>query len=108
MNVNSEESDEKYVANSNYSSSSKDKEEFVPKTPVNKTVQYLFAPKQVPELSAVASHYHTLNLDAMHEKTQFSNIGGYDYNIDGGVEFRIGHRFKSREAIILGVKNYSI
>ncbi|RYQ98483.1 hypothetical protein Ahy_B07g086199 [Arachis hypogaea] len=29
-------------------------------------------------------------------------------NTDDGVEFRIGHRFKSKEVVMLGVKNYNI
>ncbi|RYR07597.1 hypothetical protein Ahy_B05g074987 [Arachis hypogaea] len=31
-------------------------------------------------------------------------MGEEDYNLDGGVEFWVGHRFKCRD----GVKNYSI
>ncbi|RYR57200.1 hypothetical protein Ahy_A05g022938 [Arachis hypogaea] len=54
------------------------------------------------------SHYHMLDLDAMHKKTSFSNMSRDDYNINVGVEFRIDHRFKSREALMQGVKNYSI
>ncbi|RYR39131.1 hypothetical protein Ahy_A09g044580 [Arachis hypogaea] len=30
------------------------------------------------------------------------------YNLDDGVEFRVGHRFKCRDAVMQGVKNYSI
>ncbi|RYR20931.1 hypothetical protein Ahy_B03g066159 [Arachis hypogaea] len=44
----------------------------------------------------------------MHEVTLFSNIGADDYNTDGGVEFRVGHRFRNREVVLQGVKNYSI
>ncbi|RYQ84878.1 hypothetical protein Ahy_B10g104379 [Arachis hypogaea] len=53
-------------------------------------------------------HYHALDLDAIHKKSLFFNTGEDDYNLDGGVEFRVGHRFKSRDAIMQGVKNYSI
>ncbi|RYQ93002.1 hypothetical protein Ahy_B09g099259 [Arachis hypogaea] len=31
-----------------------------------------------------------------------------DYNIDGGVEFKVSHRFRNREAVLQGVKNYNI
>ncbi|RYR05548.1 hypothetical protein Ahy_B06g085408 isoform F [Arachis hypogaea] len=89
-----EELDDDYVANSADSDSSDggDEDEFVPETP----------------LSAVPSHYHSLDMDAMHERTSFSNTGEEDYNLDGGVEFRVGHMFRSREAVLQGVKNYNI
>ncbi|XP_072076601.1 uncharacterized protein [Arachis hypogaea] len=35
-------------------------------------------------------------------------MGADDYNTDSGVEFRIGHKFRSREGVLQGVKNYSI
>ncbi|RYQ92423.1 hypothetical protein Ahy_B09g098650 [Arachis hypogaea] len=66
------------------------------------------SPHLIPVLLDVPSHYHALDLDAMHEKSPFSNTGKDDYNLDGGVEFRVGHRFKSRDAVMQGVKNYSI
>ncbi|RYR15218.1 hypothetical protein Ahy_B04g071944 [Arachis hypogaea] len=31
-----------------------------------------------------------------------------DYNLDCSVEFWVGHKFRSREAVLQGVKNYSI
>ncbi|MED6187453.1 hypothetical protein PIB30_076580 [Stylosanthes scabra] len=31
-----------------------------------------------------------------------------DYNTDGGVEFRVGHRLRNRDAVHMTVKNYSI
>ncbi|MED6135998.1 hypothetical protein PIB30_051866 [Stylosanthes scabra] len=34
--------------------------------------------------------------------------GGDYYDVDGGEEFRVGHRFSKREAVHLGVKNYNI
>ncbi|RYR52349.1 hypothetical protein Ahy_A06g027281 [Arachis hypogaea] len=59
-------------------------------------------------LSDVLSHYHTLYLDAMLERISFSNTGEEDYNLDDGIEFWAGHRFKYRDAVMQGVKNYSI
>ncbi|XP_057720053.1 uncharacterized protein LOC130934504 [Arachis stenosperma] len=44
----------------------------------------------------------------MHERTPFFDTGEEDCNLDGGVEFRVGHKFRSREAVLQGVKNYSI
>ncbi|XP_025662032.1 uncharacterized protein [Arachis hypogaea] len=44
----------------------------------------------------------------MHERTPFSDTDEDDYNLNGGVEFRVGHRFRSREVVLQGVKNYSI
>ncbi|MED6142661.1 hypothetical protein PIB30_115996, partial [Stylosanthes scabra] len=34
--------------------------------------------------------------------------GGEDYDVDGGQEFRVGHRFCTREAVQMAVKNYNI
>ncbi|RYR67000.1 hypothetical protein Ahy_A03g013220 [Arachis hypogaea] len=42
---------------------------------------------------------YPLDLNAMQEKNLFSNSGEDNYNLDGGVEFWIGHRFKSRDAV---------
>ncbi|RYR68576.1 hypothetical protein Ahy_A03g015060 [Arachis hypogaea] len=103
IEVDSKNLDEEYVANSNESDSSGDDEVD------GGTVQYLLlASKPVPKLSVVASHYHTLNLNVMHEDTPFFNMGGDDYNTDDSMEFRIGHKFKSREAVMLSVNNYNI
>ncbi|XP_015934318.1 uncharacterized protein LOC107460473 [Arachis duranensis] len=44
----------------------------------------------------------------MLERTTVSDTCEVDYNLDGGVEFRVGHRFRSREAVLQGVKNHSI
>ncbi|QHO23653.1 uncharacterized protein DS421_12g365380 [Arachis hypogaea] len=94
MDVDGEESDEEYVTNSNDSSSSEDddeEEEFIPETPVNTSVRYLLpVPQPIPVLSAVCSHYHTSNLDVMHEKNSIFQYGWGDYNIDGGVKFKVG------------------
>ncbi|RYQ89820.1 hypothetical protein Ahy_B09g096268 [Arachis hypogaea] len=62
----------------------------------------------IPALSDVPSHYHTLYLDAMYEKSPFFNTEEEDYNLDGGVEFQVGHIIKCRDAVIQSVKNYSI
>ncbi|RYR50019.1 hypothetical protein Ahy_A07g036570 [Arachis hypogaea] len=104
IDMDGEESDEEYVIDNNDSGSSKDddEEEFVPETLFGALVLYLLlAPQPISELSVVPSLYYTLDLDGIHKKTLFSNMGGDDYNIDGSV-------FKSREAIMQGMKNYSI
>ncbi|RYR13385.1 hypothetical protein Ahy_B04g070409 isoform A [Arachis hypogaea] len=56
----------------------------------------------------VDGHYSTLDLNAMHEKNPLGNTSEEDYNLDSGVDFRVGHRIKSRDAVVQGVKNYSI
>ncbi|RYR33337.1 hypothetical protein Ahy_A10g047915 [Arachis hypogaea] len=111
MNVDGEESDKEYIVDSNESASSEkdDEDEFVPNTPVGGSVRYLLPALQpILELSDVPNHYHTLDLDAMHEVTLFSNMGADNYNTGDNVEFRAGHRFRSREAVMQGMKNYSI
>ncbi|RYR40832.1 hypothetical protein Ahy_A09g046576 [Arachis hypogaea] len=106
-----EESDEDYVADSVDSDSfdGGDEDECVPETPVQTMVRHVLPPPHpIPPLSAVPTHYHSLDLDAMHERISFSDTGEEDYNLDGGVEFRVDHKFRSREAVLQGVKNYSI
>ncbi|XP_016206183.1 uncharacterized protein LOC107646514 [Arachis ipaensis] len=103
-----EESDEDYVANSE-SSDGGDEDEFVPETPAGAVARHVLPPPHlIPALLAVPSHYHSLDLDAMHERTPVSNTYEVDYNLEGNVEFWVGHRFRSREAVLYGVKNYSI
>ncbi|RYR74095.1 hypothetical protein Ahy_A02g008712 [Arachis hypogaea] len=106
-----EESDEDYVADNADSKSSNggDEDEFVPETPVGAVPRHvLLPPHPILALSAVPSHYHSLDLDTMHERIPIYDTCGVDYNLDGGVEFQIGHRFRSQEAVLQGVKNYSI
>ncbi|RYQ88807.1 hypothetical protein Ahy_B09g095786 isoform A [Arachis hypogaea] len=106
-----EESDADYVADSGdrESSDGGDEDEFVPETPAGAVPRHVLPPPHpISALSVVPSHYHSLDLDAMHERIPISDTCGVDYNLDGGVEFRVGHRFRSREAVLQGVKNYSI
>ncbi|RYR64132.1 hypothetical protein Ahy_A03g010265 [Arachis hypogaea] len=106
-----EESDRDYVVDSTDSDSFKggDEDEFVPETPAQTMARHVLPPPHpILTLSAMSSHYHSLDLDTMHERIPFSNTGEEGYNLDGGLEFRVGHKFKSREAVLQGVKNYSI
>ncbi|RYR46332.1 hypothetical protein Ahy_A07g032074 isoform C [Arachis hypogaea] len=106
-----EELDEDYMVDSGDSdlSDSGDEDECVLETPVQTLARHVLPPPlPIPVLSAVPSHYHSLDLDAMHERTPFLDTGEEDYNLDNGVEFRVGHKFKSREAVLQGVKNYNI
>ncbi|RYR20364.1 hypothetical protein Ahy_B03g065471 isoform B [Arachis hypogaea] len=66
---------------------------------------FCLLPHLISALSYVPSHYHALDLDAMHEKSPFFNTGKDDYS---GVEFRVSHKFKSTDAVMQGVKNYNI
>ncbi|RYR66734.1 hypothetical protein Ahy_A03g012798 isoform K [Arachis hypogaea] len=105
------EQDEDYVADSGDSESSddNDEDEFVPETPAGAVSRHVLPPPHpIPVLSVVPSHYHSLDLDAMHERISVSDTCGVDCNLDSGVEFRVGHRFRSREAVLQGLKNYSI
>ncbi|RYR74563.1 hypothetical protein Ahy_A02g009286 isoform C [Arachis hypogaea] len=111
MNVGDEDSDEEYVADSNDSDSSEDddEEEFIPETPTEAVVRYVLPlPHPIPALSDVPSHYHALNMEVMHEKSLFFNAKEDNHNLDNGVEFWISHRVKNRDAVMQGVKNYSI
>ncbi|RYQ90349.1 hypothetical protein Ahy_B09g096476 isoform G [Arachis hypogaea] len=98
-----EESDEDYMADSadSDSSDSGDEDEFVPETLVQTVVRHVLPPPHpIPPLSTMPAHYHSLDLDAMHERTPFPDTGEEDYNLDGGVEFQVGHKFRSREAVL--------
>ncbi|RYR53255.1 hypothetical protein Ahy_A06g028268 isoform A [Arachis hypogaea] len=83
--------DEDYVANSADSdlSDSGDEDECVLETPVQIVARHVLPPPlPIPTLSAISFHYHSLDLDAMYERTPFLDTGEEDYNLDGGVEFR--------------------
>ncbi|RYR35178.1 hypothetical protein Ahy_A10g050309 [Arachis hypogaea] len=67
-----EETDEDYVADSTDSESSDggDEDEFVPETPAGTVARHVLPPPHpILALSAVPSHYHSLDLNAMHERT---------------------------------------
>ncbi|MED6139261.1 hypothetical protein PIB30_082148 [Stylosanthes scabra] len=54
-------------------------------------------------------HFQTIDLDAIEEDQPCDFDGGVDdHNLDGGVEFRVGHHFCCREAMQMGSKNYNI
>ncbi|XP_072061930.1 uncharacterized protein [Arachis hypogaea] len=103
-----EESDEDYVADSETSDGG-DEDEFLSETPAGAVPRHVLPPPQlIPALSVVPSHFHSLDLDAMHERIPVSDTCGVDYNLDGGVEFQVRHKFRSWEAVLQSVKNYSI
>ncbi|MED6156511.1 hypothetical protein PIB30_014907 [Stylosanthes scabra] len=90
------------------SSESSDGSEFVPEFQSRRGF-LLPAPAPIPDLSSVNSYFHMLHLEDMDEEPMEGFGGGGDYyDVDGGEEFRIGHRFSKREAVHLGVKNYNI
>ncbi|QHN78464.1 uncharacterized protein DS421_19g661600 [Arachis hypogaea] len=98
-----------YVAGSGSSSDTMSEDEFVPETPNGSVGRFLLPlPLAIPWLSDVPSHYQTLNLDAMQSDDLLNTGDGEDYNTDSRVEFRIGHRFNNREAVLTAVKNYNI
>ncbi|XP_052114359.1 ornithine aminotransferase, mitochondrial-like [Arachis duranensis] len=83
-----EESDEDYVADSDLSDNG-DEDESVPEIPVQTVARHVLPPPHpILALSAMPSHYHSLDLDAMHERTPFSDTGEEDYNLEDGVGFR--------------------
>ncbi|MED6162351.1 hypothetical protein PIB30_069642 [Stylosanthes scabra] len=94
-----DDSDEDFVGNTDESSESSDGSEFVPKSQARQGF-LLPAPSPIPDLSSVGSHFHTLNLEDMAEeqREEFGG-GGEDYDLDGGSEFQVGHRFSTREAV---------
>ncbi|MED6133131.1 hypothetical protein PIB30_025607 [Stylosanthes scabra] len=108
MDGNSGDSDEEFVPDIEESSESSDGSEFVPESQSRRGF-LLPAPVPILDLSSVNSHFHTLHLEDMDEEPMEGFGGGGDYyDVDGGEEFRVGHRFSKREAVHLGVKNYNI
>ncbi|MED6112446.1 hypothetical protein PIB30_061829 [Stylosanthes scabra] len=94
-----EGSDGEYLGETDESSDSFNKADFVDETQVGQRV-LLPAPAAIPDLASVSSHFHTLNLDAMEEEPREGQ--------DGGEEFRVRHRFSCKEAVQMAVKNYNI
>ncbi|MED6176515.1 hypothetical protein PIB30_088972 [Stylosanthes scabra] len=106
--MSDEESDEDFVSNMDDSSEGSDSSYFVPESQMRRGF-LLPAPALIPELSSVGSHFHTLHLDDIEgEPREGFGGGGEDYDIDGGAEFRVRHRFSTREAVHMGVNNYNI
>ncbi|KAL4300541.1 hypothetical protein AHAS_Ahas17G0211200 [Arachis hypogaea] len=69
MDIENEEFNEEYVADSHESGSfdDDDDDEFIHEIPVGGSVRYLLpVPHLIPELLVVPNQYHTLDLDAMH------------------------------------------
>ncbi|MED6125745.1 hypothetical protein PIB30_071625 [Stylosanthes scabra] len=95
-----EGSDGEYMGETDESSDSFDEAEFVDETQVGRRF-LLPAPVPISDMASVSSHFHTLNLDAMEEEPREGHGGGGDdyLNLDGGEEFRVGHRFSCREAV---------
>ncbi|MED6138837.1 hypothetical protein PIB30_078215 [Stylosanthes scabra] len=77
--VGDDDSDEDFVANTDESSESSDDSKFVPESQARQE-----------------------------EQREGVGGGGEDYDLDGGSEFRVGHRLSTREAVHMAVKNYNI
>ncbi|MED6163807.1 hypothetical protein PIB30_083619 [Stylosanthes scabra] len=86
--------------------------EYVPETRLylaSSSQQILPPPNPLPSRAPFQSDYDTLDLNAMQlDPMPFGPGGANDYNLDGSVEFWVGHRLWSREAVHLAIKNYSI
>ncbi|MED6146418.1 hypothetical protein PIB30_034332 [Stylosanthes scabra] len=92
-----EDFDEDFVPDFEESSESSDGSEFMPESQSRRGF-LLPAPALIPDLSSVNSHFHTLHLEDMDEEPMKGFGGGDDYyDVDGGQEFRVGHRFSKRE-----------
>ncbi|MED6211461.1 hypothetical protein PIB30_073853 [Stylosanthes scabra] len=100
-------SDGEYVIETEESTDSFDEAEYVDETQEGHRF-LLPQPAPIPDLSSISSHFHMLNLDDMEEDVRDGGRGNDYLNLDGGEEFRVGHRFSCREAVHLAVKNYNI
>ncbi|RYR66366.1 hypothetical protein Ahy_A03g012361 [Arachis hypogaea] len=90
------EGDSTYVAGSGSSSDTVLEDEFLSETPNSSVGRFLLSPPlAIPRLSNILSHYQTLNLDAMQLDDLLNTGNRKDYNTDGGMEFRIRHRFSN-------------
>ncbi|MED6199610.1 hypothetical protein PIB30_077493 [Stylosanthes scabra] len=70
----------------------------------------LLLPASLPiaNISEVRSFFQELDLDTRHVEDPSMECVADEYNTDGGVEFRVGHRMQNRQAVLMSVKNYSI
>ncbi|MED6149632.1 hypothetical protein PIB30_064398 [Stylosanthes scabra] len=109
LGMNSDEgSDEDFVGETDDSTESSDGTEFVPESQCRRNI-LLPTPAPIPDLSFVSSHFHMLQLHDMREEAMEGfGGGGDDYDVAGGEKFKVGHRFSTREAVQMAVKNYSI
>ncbi|MED6208653.1 hypothetical protein PIB30_047246 [Stylosanthes scabra] len=81
---------------------STNEDEMVPNTPAGGPRLMLPAPKPIPALS------DQLDIDVRHVEDPSMEFVAVEYNMDGGVEFTVGHRMPNRKAVLTAVKNYSI
>ncbi|RYR75531.1 hypothetical protein Ahy_A01g000076 [Arachis hypogaea] len=103
------EGDSTNVASSESSGDAASADEYVPENFTGGIGQFFLPPPlAILQLSEVSSHYHTLNLDAMQSDDHLNASDWEDYNTDSGIEFRVGHKHRNRDAILIMVKNYSI
>ncbi|MED6142903.1 hypothetical protein PIB30_001670 [Stylosanthes scabra] len=88
---------------------STDEDELVPNTPTaGGSRLVLSAPKPIPALTDVPSLFQQLEIDVRHVEDPSMESVAVEYNMDGGVEFTVGHRMPNRKIVLTAVKNYSI
>ncbi|MED6212513.1 hypothetical protein PIB30_084046 [Stylosanthes scabra] len=88
---------------------STEEDEDIPNTPsVGGPRLVLPAPLPIPNLSEVRSFFQELDLDTRHAEDPTMESVAAEYNTDGGVEFRVGHKMQNRQEVLMSVKNYSI
>ncbi|MED6171672.1 hypothetical protein PIB30_042918 [Stylosanthes scabra] len=88
---------------------STDEDELVPNTPTVRGLRLVLpSPKPIPYLAYVPSFFHQLDVDIRHVEDPTMESVAVEYNMDGGVEFIVGHRMHNQKAMLMAVKNYSI
>ncbi|MED6144798.1 hypothetical protein PIB30_018838 [Stylosanthes scabra] len=88
---------------------STDEDELVPNTPAAGGPRLvLSAPKPIPALTDVPSFFQQLDIDVRYVEDPSMESVAVEYNMDGGVEFTVGHRMPNQNAVLTAVKNYSI
>ncbi|MED6137352.1 hypothetical protein PIB30_064273 [Stylosanthes scabra] len=61
-----------------------------------------------PTVGDVPSFFQQLDVDIRHVEDPTMESVAVEYNMDGGVEFIVGHRMHNQKAMLMAVKNYSI
>ncbi|MED6182930.1 hypothetical protein PIB30_033247 [Stylosanthes scabra] len=100
MKMDNTESESDYVPTSESPSDGPVDDEHIPDNPA--------IGHPIPRLADVPCFFQQLHLDEIAIVDPLKVDLADDYNTDGGAEFRVGDRMRSREVVHTAVKNYSI
>ncbi|MED6189195.1 hypothetical protein PIB30_093519 [Stylosanthes scabra] len=104
--IGSLDSDSGYLSESGYSFEGLHDDEYIPEIASGGRPRYiLLASHPITSLVEVSCFYQQLDLDAIQINYSLKVGLADDYNTDRGVEFRVGHRLRSRDAVHMAVND---